>query len=189
MLKILIAVFLTIFVASNAINTIPTYIKYANKKLLKEITITTFIIGITFIIIGDYIFMLFGVNIGQFEIAGGIILFMISVKNITSNDNQIKNNKNQETIGVIPIAIPYIMGPGALTALITLKNIYPLYVIIIAFILNIIINHIMLKYSEKIYKIFKTKGISIAEKIMSIMFASYGIMLIEKGLIYIKLIK
>ncbi len=180
MIKDFVAVFLTVFVSMSIFNVVPIYSLNANNKLLKEITITTFIVGIVFILIGNYIFIIMGINIGQFEIAGGIVLFLISAKNVIVT--KINSEETKDKIGVIPIAIPLILGPGAITALATLKDVYPLYMIIIVFVVNIIINHIILYYSKKVYKVFKNNGILIMEKIMSLMFASYGIMLIEKGI-------
>ncbi len=179
LIKSFVAAFFTILVATNAITVVPVYAKTERKKILSEITVTTAIVGSVFVLVGNYLFMAFNVNIGQFEIAGGIILFLLSVKNILMKN--IEDEKDTK-IGVIPIAIPLILGPGALTALITLRDVYPIYIVLLAFLVNVMINHIVLEHSEKLFYLLTDRGVLIMEKLMALMFASYAVMLVEKGI-------
>ena len=172
--------FLVIFVATNVLSAVPVYLKYASNKLLLEVSVSTFIIGSIFIIVGNYLFMVMGINLSEFEIAGGTVLFIMSIRNILGIGFSYTSGNN---VGIIPIAFPLIIGPGAIAALITLKEVYPISAIMTSFFANCVANYFILRYSTGIYNVFKDNGVLVAEKIMALMFAAYGIMLAEKGIV------
>lgn len=102
------------------------------KKVAIEAGITVCVILLLSVWVGVWFLKIFGINPNAFEAAGGMVLFLIGVTMITGNDtptgksNTNINEKEEElhkqqaqshqSLGVVPIAIPIAVGPGAIAA-------------------------------------------------------------------------
>lgn len=95
-----------------------------DKKRTINVSILTFVIALfVFLYLGAYILELFGITIAALEIAGGIMFLFYSLEmlglvqfsNSSSNDLASENIKS---IGVTPVGIPLMAGPGAISTVI-----------------------------------------------------------------------
>ncbi len=112
--------FIPLFVAIDIVGTAPIFLGYTQeisegqrKKLIVEAIIAAFIVANIFLGGGKLILNFLGITIDDFRIAGGIILLILSVSDIVSSSEQRRNPGKD--IGVVPLGIPLIMGPAALT--------------------------------------------------------------------------
>jgi multiple antibiotic resistance protein len=190
----------SIFVIINPFSTIAVFIPLAEgikKNIKNEMLQNSSKIGwailIFFSLSGLMIFQLFGLSIGSFKIAGGILLLIISLKMIfKGNEIEEENGKinddysKKDDLTIIPLTIPFTSGPGAITTVIVLAsqaiNIYYWIVLILSITLSIILNYFILSNSEKIEDILKKRGIRVLTKIMGIIVCSVGIQFIANGL-------
>lgn len=82
---------------------------------------------IAFALLGSLIFQFLGITLGAFKIAGGIILFSISLrmisetKTISESYTVEQYNKAPNSIAIMPLAIPFISGPGSITTVMILS--------------------------------------------------------------------
>jgi len=98
--------------------------KYA---IAKRATIVATSLFFLFALLGSIIFKMFGITISAFRIAGGIILFGIAMGMIRQKDQEKKEKEELETqpaedIAIIPIAIPFISGPGSIATVMILTS-------------------------------------------------------------------
>jgi multiple antibiotic resistance protein len=70
---------------------------------------------LVFAFTGTEILTIFGLSLHSFEVAGGILLLIIAIRNLISGSMH-KKAKYPESIGFVPIAIPLIVGLGTITA-------------------------------------------------------------------------
>ena len=91
-----LTVFTSFFAIMNPIATTPTFLglvhdkdKTVKKRIAKKSTITAFIIVTVFVILGKYIFELFGITIPAFKITGGILIFYIGFEMLLSIKSKI----------------------------------------------------------------------------------------------------
>ena len=180
--------FIPLFVAVDAVGILPMYISITsgveNHKLphlLRYSLITAVIVGIAFIVSGKFIFNLLGISVSDFLIAGGLLLFIISIADILSI-NKMHKRIDPESLGGVPIAVPLIVGPAVLTTAIVLADQFGFFITSVALTINIIIAGIILYFSPFINKVLGNSGAKIVSKIASLLLAAIAIMMIRKGI-------
>ena len=121
--------FIPIFVAMDAIGVLPLYIgftehlkKSEKRRVVLQSIITAFAVGIAFMLVGKWIFKILGVLVSDFKIAGGAVLFAISLMDLLRYEKP--HHLPAETVGAVPIGIPLITGPAVLTTILILLDSY-----------------------------------------------------------------
>ncbi|MEM7816646.1 MAG: MarC family protein [Candidatus Aenigmatarchaeota archaeon] len=190
MIKQLISAFIPIFVAVDALGLLPIFIslttslnqKEKTKVIVQSIT-TALILAVAFLFLCRFIFRFLGVSIGDFMIAGGVVLFCIAIIDMVSPQD--KNKFFSEDVGVVPLGTPLIVGPAVLTtSLIVMEN-YGVIITLISILFNILIVGLVFLLAKKLIKLFGKSGIKAFSKITSLLLAAIAIMVIRKGLLYI----
>ena len=178
-----------ILVAIDIFGILPIYIDFVKdsddieeKHIRKNSLITAFTVGLGFLFLGKLVFLIMGISIYDFEIAGGILLFIVSIKNLISEKEGLKKSLNNADLGVVPIGVPLIVGPGVLTTLLILVGVYGYIIVTIAFFINILIVYFVLKNTRILIKILGKKGSNAAGKIAALLLAAYAIMMVRKGI-------
>jgi len=150
------------------------------KKIAKTSCITAFLIVICFVILGKYIFELFGITIPAFKITGGILLFYVGFEMLQSKPSKIHNQKEIELddgIAISPLAIPILAGPGTIvTAMnnITSGSFLHITIVVIIFALMILLTYLAFLLSETIVKKIGNHLITVIGKIMGLIIAIIG---------------
>jgi len=178
--------FIPLFVAFDAIGILPIYIKFTasldggkRKKQLRDSIFTSFITTLVFVIVGNRILNYLGISIKDFFIAGGVVLFIIAVKDIVTGRTE--PVIEDDMFGVVPLGVPLLAGPAVLTTSIIIRNNYGFYMFMISLIINLIICWIILKFSEFILKFLGKKFIEALSKVFALIIASIAVMFIRKG--------
>lgn len=98
-------------------------------KIARDSSEFALIILLTFTILGGWILQLFGITIEAFRIAGGLLLFGIGMDMVYAKTSRTQmtatekyEGQDAEDIAIMPLAIPMIAGPGAITSVIVLMN-------------------------------------------------------------------
>src|SRR4030042_4570444 len=121
------------------------------------------IILLAFAILGGLILSLFGITLEAFRIAGGILLFGIGMEMVYAKTSRTKltatekyESRDIEDVAMMPLAIPMIAGPGAITTTIVLMNeaitITPIAIGIVFFsiLISIALTYFMMRNSDYI---------------------------------------
>lgn len=120
--------FIGLFALVNPVGILPVFISMTNYQSSagrnKTNTIANTSVAIilcTSLLIGDSILQVFGISIDSFRIAGGILIVTIAMSMISGKIGEDKQNKQEKTetavrdsIGVVPLALPLMAGPGQL---------------------------------------------------------------------------
>lgn len=189
-----IGVFTAFFAINSPPGNMPIFISLTKaadqktkKKISRKATFTAFIIVTGFIILGKYIFDLFGITIPAFKITGGILIFFVGFEMIraqeSSIDNQTEINFN-EGISVSPLAIPILAGPGTIvTAMnyVTNAGYIQLAIIVVMFGLIMYLNHLAFISSEYLVRYIGKNKIIVIEKIMGLIIAIIGTSMFIEG--------
>jgi multiple antibiotic resistance protein len=190
MLKNIVLSFIPIFVAVDAVGVLPIYISLTyslNKgeriKIIFGSVITATLLTIGFIFIGKFIFNLMGITVNDFMIAGGAILFCISIIGIIDPDK--KAGSVTSGFAVVPLGTPLIAGPAVLTTCLIVLEQYGLVPTLISVIISLIFTGIILYLSDFIIKIIGGAGTKALSKITSLFLAAIAVMMIRKGIISI----
>lgn|SRR5690606_6458378 len=189
-----IGVFTAFFAINSPPGNMPIFISLTKaadqktkKKISRKATFTAFIIVTGFIILGKYIFDLFGITIPAFKITGGVLIFFVGFEMIraqeSSIDNQTEINFN-EGISISPLAIPILAGPGTIvTAMnyVTNAGYIQLAIIVVMFALIMYLNHLAFISSEYLVRYIGKNKIIVIEKIMGLIIAIIGTSMFIEG--------
>ena len=186
--SLLISAFIPIFVTVDAIGTIPLYIalvegldRKEQEHVIFQSILTALIMSLGFIVLGKLIFRFLGISMGDFMVAGGAILFCISISDLMSSTKH-RRRMPASDIGAVPIGTPLIVGPAVLTSCMIVLDQYGLFITIVAVILNILLAGLILLSSERLVKIFGLNGARALSKVMALLLAAIAVMMIRKGI-------
>ena len=150
------------------------------KRVYNTATIVGVILLLVFAFAGTGILTLFGLSIYSFEVAGGILLLIISIRILISG-NMHENVESPESIGAVPIAIPLLVGPGAITTTIFNIQQYDTIIAILAVLVVMAITWITLRYIGKVYKFLGKTGSLIIARVMALLIAAIAVQYILTG--------
>lgn len=135
-------------------------------------------IMVVFLFVGQTILDIIGISIGDFAIAGSILLFIIAFEMILGI--QISKDTMPATASVVPLAFPLIAGTGTLTTLLSLRAEYNIVSILTAIFLNVIIVYLVLKNLTRLERLLGAGGIAILKKVFGIILLALAIKLFRK---------
>lgn len=182
--------FIPIFVAVDAIGNIPIFVslvegagkKQRNKIILDSVATAT-IVAILFMFIGKWVLRAIGISIPDFQIAGGILLFVISVRLLLPGTaKSVLTDSHDKDIGVFPLGTPLITGPAVLTTTLMMLDSFGLAPTFASLLLNMLIVWITLNKADSIMRIMGANGTRAFSKIMYILLAAIGVMMVRRGI-------
>ena len=118
--------FLVMFAIIDITGSIPIFLSMQEQgKTIKpfQATFVALILFVVFYFVGDAVLRLFSIDTASFAVAGAAVLFILSLEMITGREF-IKNEGSSSGASIVPVAFPLIAGPGAITALISLRAEY-----------------------------------------------------------------
>jgi multiple antibiotic resistance protein len=190
-----LTVFTAFFAIMNPIVNIPIFVMLTEgleqkkkREIAKTANLVAFAIILAFILIGKYIFEIFGLTIPAFKIFGGILVFYIGFGMLQSNKNgvhQLKDTVYDDGVTISPLAIPILAGPGTIvTAMnfVVKANFLQLLITISILALLVFLTYLAFINSNHIVKILGTKNVVIIEKIMGIILGVFGVNMLIEGI-------
>ena len=189
-----LTVFMSFFAVMNPIANTPIFLgltvgenKESKKKIAKTATFTAFIIVVSFVIAGKYIFELFGLTIPAFKITGGILIFYIGFQMLMSQKSKIHSSDSEDksNIAISPLAIPILAGPGTIVAAmnnVTNASFVHIGIIISIFALMIYLTYLAFSFSDLIVKKIGTNLISVIGKLMGLVLSIIGTGMVIDGI-------
>jgi multiple antibiotic resistance protein len=188
MLRNILLSFIPIFVAIDAIGVLPIFVSLtegiAQKQKIKVIIqsmFTAVCLAVGFIFLGKGVFKILSITMGDFMVAGGVILFCLAITDII-NPAKKRRIPSQE-LGVVPLGTPLIVGPAVLTTSMVIISQYGLFATLISVLANILLAGIIFSASTVMMKFLGEAGSKALSKITSLLLAAIAVMLIRKGLV------
>jgi len=187
MFRDILLAFIPIFVAVDAFGVLPIFVgltegldKKEKNRIVVQSIWTASVVAVVFVLVGRLIFRFLGITIADFMIAGGAILFCISITDII---NPTKTRRiPADNLGSVPLGIPLIVGPAVLTTSLVLEPQYGLGATIISILLNILIAAAVFRQSHHLIKILGDAGTKALSKVMHLLVAAIAVMLIRHGI-------
>ena len=166
-------------------------LKVKNKlKTAFEATLIATLILIFFAILGNFILSYLQISLSAFTIAGGIILFLISLEMLFDKRSQRKEDQIKESSAVtsiFPLAIPLLAGPAAITSVIVSvadmgTNLMSQATGLLALILVMILTFISFYVVSKSSKIINKKVTTVISRVIGIILAGLSVQFILDGI-------
>jgi multiple antibiotic resistance protein len=186
--KELALTFVPLFVAIDAIGTVPIIVSVTDEmtvgqraKVVNIALITASIMGLAFLFAGKYILEFLSISVAHFAIAGGLILLALSVKDIVTG-KMMEMPLKQELVAIVPIGTPLTVGPATLTTLLLLNQDYKLWIVLLAFAVNMAVAWIVFVSGNRISSFLGQGGLRAFSKVASLLLAAIAVRMMVRGL-------
>jgi multiple antibiotic resistance protein len=149
------------------------------KKTYNTAILVSFALLLVFAFTGQEILSLFGLSIYSFEVAGGILLLIIAIRILISGFHE--STESPESLGAVPIAIPLLVGPGAITTTIFNLQSYGTIITISAVVVVLALTWVILRFINGFYKILGKTGSIVIARVMALLIAAIAVQYILTG--------
>nr|WP_206204201.1 neutral amino acid NAAT transporter SnatA [Thermococcus sp. 18S1] len=204
MVKYFVILYGGLFAITNPVGAVPVFLgvthdlSWSQRREIAQKTATTVILTlVVFALIGEWIFKFFGSSVDAFAIAGGILLFKMAMDMLSGRLSTVKISKEEteefseevvtlEEVAIIPLAIPLISGPGAITtAMLYMAKSHgvPEKATVVASILAIGLTvWLILCSSNRIQERLGRVGIKVMTRMMGLILTSMAVQMIINGI-------
>ena len=179
---------IVLFIIVDPFGNIPIFIgltesmtELQKRKIFNTACIVGAILLFVFAFTGQEIFNIFGVSIYSFEIAGGILLLIVSIRILASGASQRENVESPESLGAVPIAIPLLVGPGAITTTILNLQDYDIYVAALSVLIVMAVTWVILRFMGRIYRVLGKTGSLVIARVMALLIAAIAVQYVLVG--------
>ncbi len=165
--------------------------KINKKNVVKMTAITVFIILVTSLFLGDKILNMFGITMPSFQICGGILLLIMAISMMLGKHQIIESGQNgksdKELIAFVPLSIPLLAGPGAMSNMIIAAHQAPNLInqsfLVLPCIAVSLLIWLTLSFAENISRVIGAIGTKIITRIMGLLLGSMAIEFITRGVL------
>ncbi|MGZ4810607.1 MAG: MarC family protein [Thermoanaerobaculia bacterium] len=206
--KVALLSFIALVTMVNPLAIIPQFVVLTDGASRRTRASVAFIAGLAcmavltvFLLAGNYVFQFFGITVPAFQIMGGIIFLSNALHTLVDDDrrgNSVDGDKRMVdhdvekaemdpmSIAIVPLAIPMLSGPGAITSVMVLVNLYPGVEQKLAVIVAIcgvgVVSYVVLLAAMPISKLIGNRGRAVFSKIMALLLGAIGIQFIINGI-------
>ena len=203
--KVLLLSFITLITMVNPVAVIPSFVALTHDVPRKGRARVAFVASMAciavlaaFLVAGNWVFQFFGISLPAFQIMGGVIFFTNALRTLVQDDERrggekrmqdqdvVKAEVDPSSIAVVPLAIPMLSGPGAITSTMLLVNLYNDLDQKLAVLLSIIgvglVSWVVLLAAVPLSHWIGDRGRAVFAKVMALLLGAIGIQFIINGL-------
>jgi len=197
-----ITVFMGFFAMLNPIGNLPVFLSMVQefdektqKRVAFRAVLAAFIIIALFCIFGHIIFQLFGITLPAFQIAGGIIVFIIGFQMLNAKENPIHSQSPEEKdqrvraahdMAISPLGIPLLAGPGTISTAMNFvgaeKSILNVILVIVIFGMMCVITYFLFISARIVAVRVSTSMLKVVSRIMGLILAVIAIQMLIIGI-------
>lgn len=173
------------------------YAPEVKKRVVHKAILAATVALLAFAFLGNYIFYFFGTSLPAFEAAGGILLFRVALTMMQGErpKTQLTLQEREEAlqremVGIVPLGIPMLAGPGAITTVIVLMgeasaplDVLKVVSIIIAIAATMLIGWVLLQNADRIFRRVGRTGVYAFSRIMGILIAAVAVQFVFVGVV------
>ena len=185
----MLAAFLKIFVAIDAIGILPLFMGLTEgmpsrerRVAVVESILTGAGVAIGFIVLGKWLLEWIEVSTTDFRIAGGVILFVIASGDLLVGG---KPTRQIGSVGPVPLGTPLIVGPAVLATSLILVAQHGYLITVVAILLNLLVAGVVLLSADLLTRILGTAGSRVVSKVASLILAAFAVMMVRTGVLEI----
>lgn len=141
--------------------------------------VTGLCVAVGFIFLGKIIFSALGITVADFQVAGGLILLVLAVRELV--DIGPHDRGGGDEFGIVPLGMPLIAGPALLTALLILIDSVGIVYTLSSLIVNLAIVAIALCNADRFARLMGKQGLRGVSKLIALLLAAIAISLIRRG--------
>lgn len=197
----LVNFFIGLLIICNPLSALPALLRLTHDQTIanrrRTAIVATFAVIIILLIItwiGSPFLRVLGIRIEAFQVAGGLVILLLSLAMLNAQQSRMKQTVAEETeaidqqqsVAVIPLAMPLIAGPGAMSMIIVHTHMYTSFLSTMMYSAAVVVVSLvmgtMLFFATTLERILGKVGINIFNRLGGLLLAAIGIESIAKGL-------
>ncbi len=187
--------FVPLFVAINAPGILPLYLGITEvlsnaerRRLTLQAVATAFLVAVLILFAGQLIFSLLGITVNDLRVGGGLILLVLSISNLIFGDYRRRDpaagdGDAADSVGVVPLGIPLIMGPAAITSILVSREAFGYVPTLVSLILNMSLVFLVFVSGPLVAKIIGPSVNRGVAKVASLFLAAISVSMIRAGIV------
>lgn len=197
----LVKITIALFAIVNPIGSLPIFIsatdgwqKNDRARTARTVALAVFTVLSLSAFIGDGILDFFGISIPSFQVGGGILILLISISMMHGKQGGTRQTPEEaqslaerEVIAIVPLSIPLLAGPGAISHMILSAQQHPSFIGHLTLVIPVIVIAgviwLVLQLADAITLRLGTIGINIITRLMGLILAAMSVEFIAHGLI------
>lgn len=184
----------------NPVGVIPVFINLTQQQSPAERRETAFVTGLSVgmvlmvsLVAGEFILNLFGITVASFRVGGGILILLMAISMMQATMSPTRQTPEEardavlkESVAVVPLAIPLLAGPGAISTIVLYANRSNelLHYLVLAFGILVVAAFVwlMFRLADPIAARLGRTGINVVTRIMGLIMAAIGVEFMASGL-------
>lgn len=182
----LLLAFIPLFVAIDPIGLVPVFLglteNFAERRgdVTRQAVITASTVALIFMLLGKFIFGALTITVADFQIAGGLILMILAIRDLTGPVEATRPLLDDS--GIVPIGMPLIAGPALLTSLLILVNTAGWTATLAALALNMWLVAALLRGGAKLVEALGPRAFRAVSKFIALLLAAIAVSMVRRGL-------
>jgi len=198
-----LAIVVTVFAIVDPIGTLPFYVSLTagftpedrNVILHRAVLVLGGVLAV-FALFGRFLFQAFGFTLAAFEIAGGILLFMVAYDMLRGEIARVKLTPQdrdeaiarRDELSVVPLGIPLLAGPGAISTVMIYEgnssnSPVSIAATFVAIAVTTAATFVVLKYGEPILRALGRVGVMAMTRVLGLLLAAVGVQFVISGIL------
>lgn len=165
----------------------------SRRRIAARASLTCAVVLSLFAAVGTVLFRFFGITIPAFRIAGGLLLFGVALEMLHAKVSETKTSDaeqeeaaRKEDIGLMPVGIPLLAGPGAIASVMmqagSAKSGLQHASVFVAIGAVALVAWLLLRFASRVARLLGTSGMSVIGRIMGLILAAVAIQFVIDGL-------
>lgn len=180
--------FIPLFVAVDPVGVLPIYARLTKdadpalvRRLTVQSTLTAVLVALGFMLAGDPVLRFIGITLSDFMIAGGLLLFILSLNDLLSQEKK-RGKILPEALAVVPIAVPILVGPAVLTTGLLMVHEHGLKMTALALCANLLFAGGVLWFTPRLFSLLGRQGSGVLSKLSNLLLAAFAVMMVRRGI-------
>ena len=162
------------------------------REMARRASIVAFFVLTLFAVAGTLIFRVFGVTLGAFKVAGGVLLLLTSIEMLRAQPQRTRvtpeeerEGLEKEDVAIVPLAIPLLAGPGSIATVTALmgragRKAFAVPVIL-SIALTCLASYLMLVAAERIARLMGVTGLNVMNRVIGLIIGALAVQFMFDG--------
>lgn len=175
------------------------YNRSRRTQMALRASLTCLVILSVFATVGKYLFRIFGITLPAFKFAGGLLLLLVALDMLQARRSRTRETPEEqsdacatEDVGIIPMGIPMLAGPGSISTVMVLVGQAPSWRGAIPVLAGIVITsaiaYVVLASAARVGAVLGEIGIRIVTRLMGLMLTAIAFQFFVSALVDMRVI-
>ena len=163
------------------------------RDMARRASTAAFFVLALFAVAGTLIFRVFGVTLGAFKVAGGVLLLLTSIEMLKAQEQRTRmtteeqaEGQAKEDVAIFPLAIPLLAGPGSIATVTALMGRAGRILFAVPVILSIAVtcfaSYLMLIAADRIQRLMGVTGLNVMNRVIGLIIGAIAVQFMFDGL-------